>query len=511
MLDLKIAAVYNYFIYKLQRMIFLKILLINPGFSVFARIPSLPLGLVSIASYLNHYGHNAKIVDCLVDNVDLDACLREYNPDVVGITAMSFLGSVEAKRITQEIKKFNIPVIWGGQAATAMPELILKEASPDYIVLGEGEITWLELVDTMENGGNVLQVAGLAYSDGEKTVFTPQRPVADLSLFPNINWDLIDVTKYFSTFFNCNKMLYLHATKGCPAKCTFCSNRMYHQGKNRCRNVEQIVKDIDYLYEHGTNGIYFSDELWIPDRNQRTNFCNLMIERNYNLIWGCQMRIGVLDEKDIELMYKAGCRWILFGIETGNPERIKLIKKNIDLGKVKETVQWCEKNGITVQASFILGFPHETEEEIRTTVKFADSLGASLISMNILFPLPNSEIYEYCLANGLYEFPKTIKELATELEQNASDSVIVNLSNVSDTDLKVVHYHYQWKAFIGKGSVKNDSYGIIKKMASDAIDRIFKHGIKGFFYGTYLSAKQFLTVFYYSHFFKKVQKKYFSE
>lgn len=481
---------------------------INPKLPVFMRMPSLPLGLVSIASYLKHYGHEVKIVERLVEDNDIDICINEYKPDIVGITAMSFLSSMDAMQITKNIQAANIPVVWGGQAATAMPELILKEAHPDYIILGEGEVTWLELVNTIETGGDVSMVAGLAYSDGKKVVFTPQRPVADISLFPDIDWDLIDVTKYFSSFFNCDKMLYLHASKGCPAQCTFCSNQQFHQGKNRCRDVDQIIRDIDYLYEHGTNGIYFSDELWMPNRNLRTQLCNMLIERNYNLVWGCQMRLGVLNENDIELMYNAGCRWILFGIESGNPERIKTIKKNIDLSIAKQTVQWCEQKGITVQASFIIGYPDETEEEMRTTLEFGESLGASLLVINILVPLPNSELYNDIRKKGIFELPESIEKMAYDIEQTASDSIIINLSKVPDIDLKVIHYYYQWKAFSSKGSVNDDSYGIIKKMARDTVDRIFKHGIRGFFYGTFVSVKQFVSVFYYSHAYKKILKKY---
>lgn len=486
----------------------MKIALINPKLPIFMRMPSLPLGLISIASYLKSNGHEVKLIEMLVENNNIEDVLSEFQPDIAGISTMSFLAGLEAKKLTKILHKHNIPVVWGGQAATAMPDLIFKEASPDYIILGEGEITWLELVTAIETGDDILKVDGLVFKKNGKLIYTNTRPVADISLFPDLDWSMIDVKKYFSSFFNCDKMLYLHATKGCPAQCTFCSNQVFHQSKNRCRNIEQILRDIDYLYSKGTNGIYFSDELWIPQKKQRHKFCNMMIDRNYNLVWGCQMRLGVLDEEDIKLMYKAGCRWILFGIESGNQDRIKLIKKNIDLTLAKKTVQMCEQIGITVQASFIIGFPDETEEEIKETINFADTLGASLVVMNILIPLPNSEIYNKAKERGLFEFPSTIKKFARKIEQKATDSLVVNFTKVPDLDLKVIHYYYQWKAFANKNSVNDESYGIVKKAAADAFNRIFKHGIKGFFYGTYSSAKQFLTVFLYSHVFVKVLKKY---
>lgn len=475
---------------------------------VFGRVPSLPLGLVSIASYLKAYGHDAKIIECLVESSDVSKALKEYKPDIVGISAISFLSSIEAKRLTELVHSNGIKVVLGGQAATAAPELILKEAKPDFIILGEGEITWLELVNTLESGDEISNVNGLAYIENGEVTYTKQRDVADISQFPDIDWSLINVENYFSSFFGCDKMLYLHASKGCPAQCTFCSNQTFHQHKNRCRKPEQVMRDIDYLYSKGANGIYFSDELFVPQRELRTQLCEMLIERNYNLTWGCQMRLGVLNEEDVKLMYKAGCRWILFGIESGNPERIKSIRKNIDLSIAKETIEWCEKAGMTVQASFIIGFPEETEEEIRNTVSFAKDLNSSIINVNILVPLPNSEIYEYAYKQKNFRFPDSIRGLALEVEQNATDKVVVNLSNVDNVDLKVVHNYFHWQSFIGKGTVKDDSYGIIKKLASDTFNRIFKHGFKGFIYGTYSSVKQFLTVYYYSHFHRKIRKKY---
>lgn len=487
----------------------MKVLLINPNLPVFMRMPSLPLGLISIASYLKAHNQEIKIVERLVENDNnIERTIAEFKPDIIGISTMSFLAGIEAIELTKIAHKHNIPVVWGGQAATAMPELVFFEADPDYIILGEGEITWLELVKTLENGGDVSTVAGLVFKKNGELFYTNQRALADISKFPDIDWSLLKVENYFSSFFNCDRMLYIHASKGCPAQCTFCSNHVFHQSKNRCRNIDQIIRDIEYLYFQGANGIYFSDELWIPNKKQRILFCNKIIEKSFDLVWGCQMRLGVLDEEDINLMYKAGCRWILFGIESGNQERIDKIKKKIDLTQAQETIRMCESIGITVQASFIIGFPDETEKELKQTIAFAESLGASLVVMNMLIPLPNSEIYKEIRNAGIYEFPFSIRDMAFKIEQKTTDSLIINLSKVPDIDLKVIHFYYQWKAFSSADSVNNESYGIIRKATSDALNRIFKRGLKGFFYGTYSSIKQFSTVYFYSHMFKSILEKY---
>lgn len=487
----------------------MKILLINPRIPVYKRVPSVPLGLLSIASYLNANGHEAVIVERAVSNDSPEKKVNEFQPDVIGISAMSFLSSKDAKDVTLRLRKItSVPIIWGGQAACGMPELMFEEAMPDYIMDGEGELTWLDVADTLARGGRIKEIEGLMYMHNGQLVRNPARAVADLSTFPDIDWSLVEPTQYFSSFFNCSKMLYLYASKGCPAHCTFCSNSHFHQSKNRCRLASQVVRDIEYLSKNcGMDGVYFSDELFCPRREIRTELCNMLIEKNLGVVWGCQMRLGVLNEADVRLMYQAGCRWILFGIESGNPDRIEKIKKNTDISIARDTIKMCEDAGITVQASFIIGFPDETEEEMRRTVSFANSISADLTSMNILAPLPNSEITQELECNGTFRYPDSIRRCG-KIESAVSDSVIINLSRVPDIDLKVVHYTFQWKCFASKDSVKHDSFGIIKKMASDTFNRIFMHGFKGFVFGTVSSAKQFLTVFFYSHFFPAIRKKY---
>ena len=489
----------------------MNIMLINPKIPVYLRMPSLPLGLVSIGSYLQAHGHRVKIIERSVKRYRLREELEAFRPDVIGISVMSYLAGIDAKKLTARLRRYtDAPIVWGGQTPSGAPELILREASPDYVMLGEGEVTWLALADALEAHTDPALLEGLAFLRNGEFICNPVRPVADLMAFPDMDWTLVTPKKYFSTFFHCTKMLYLHASKGCPAACIFCSNKQFHQGCNRCRDPKQIMRDITYFVEEcGADGIYFSDELFLPRRPLRTELCEMLIEKDYKLVWGCQMRLGVLSEEDVKLMYRAGCRWILFGIESGSEERIRSIHKNIDISLAKQTVEWCDKAGITVQASFIIGFPHETPEELQKTIDFAESLDASLIDLNILTPIPNSDIYEmWDREFPQFKKPDTIKKHARMIEQNVTDLVPWNFSDVPTRELRVVHFYYQWKDFIGRESVKQAFYGIAKKMAQDAFRRMFRHGLQGFFFGTYSSVKQFGSVFFYSHFFPGIVKKY---
>ena len=488
----------------------MKVLLINPRMPVYLRTPSLPLGLLSIASYLQAHGHSIRFLEMSAGNVSLKKETLAFQPDVIGISTLSYLSSIDAKEITAKLRRWTAaPVIWGGQAPSALPEVLLRDGKADYLILGEGEVTWLAFVEAMEAGEDLSDIPGMAYLKEGRLVVTPQRPVADLTAFPDLDWSLVQPERYFSSFFNCTKMLYLHASKGCVADCSFCANKRYHQGCNRSRDPKQVMRDIECLVNgHGANGIYFSDELFLPKRSVRNELMEMLIEKDLDLVWGCQTRLGVLTKEDLRLMHRAGCRWILFGIESGCEERIREIRKQIDLSKAKQAVDWCKEIGITVQTSFIIGFPGETPQEMQQTIDLAEALDPNLVVMNILIAFPNSDIYDRMVAeNPDFHPPQTIRQMAKK-EQVASDQVTDNLSRVPTRELHVVHYFFQWKAFAGKDSVEDESFGIVKKMAGDALNRIFRHGLKGFVFGTYHSVRQFCTVFFYSHFFPGILKKY---
>ena len=489
----------------------MKIMFIDPKVPVYLRIPSIPLGLVSIASYLQAYGHEVTILERSVQKIDYKEALRRFQPDIVGITALSYSSSTDSIKITQYVHAHypGVPVVWGGVGASSMPELYLRDGGMDFLSLGEGELTWKEFVDEWAGDRDFHKIEGLAFLENGAYICNPIRPVADMTLFPELDWTLVHPEKYFSSFFHCDKMLYLHASKGCPASCTFCANKQFHQGRNRCRKPEHVIHDLEYLVgKCGANGIYFSDEQFVPNRAVRNRLLELIIDSGLDFVWGCQMRLGVLKPEDIDYMYKAGCRWILFGIESGSREMIKKIKKGTDIGLAKPTIDYCMKIGMTVQATFIIGFPDETEEEVRQTVDLAKELAASLPVLNILTVLPNSEIFFNQVENNpAYKPPKRIRDLI-KFERTMTDNPSINLSKVPFRELKVIHHYFQWKDFSGRDSVAGDTFGIVKKMARDTFNRVFKHGFVGFFYGGYNSVKQFVTVVFYSHCFPSIVKKY---
>jgi len=484
----------------------LKVLLINPAPNIIARAPSCPLGLLALASYLQVFGYCVKIVDQSVQAENIRKHIKDFDPDVVGVAIVSAQAFRSALAASKTAKAFGKPVVWGGQIISALPELGFKEDCVDYIVIGEGEITLHELLKAIESHGSLEQIDGLAFLQDGRVRINKPREFADLSTFPAIDWSFIDVKKYYQHFFGCKKMLYVYASKGCPAKCTFCFNPRYHRSTQRRRPMSVVVDEIECLItRYGVDSVNFADEFWYPGSDELRRFLGLIKEKKLDFVWGIQTRLGLFGPDELRQMYDAGCRWVLFGVESGCKERIKEINKAIDLDKAKETFDVCREIGITTQSAFIIGYPGETKEELKRTIRFALSLRANLCPFSILYLQPGSVLYANAVAEGKIRAPLSLREWSAidMAEYNG-----YNISNVPDRDLKVVHFYTQWSAFADRRSINSDSFGIAKKMAADTARKIFRFGPRSFFAGVFTAIRQFLTVAWYAKAYPKIVEEY---
>jgi anaerobic magnesium-protoporphyrin IX monomethyl ester cyclase len=488
---------------------FMKVLLFNPKVAQLSKrlkAPTLPLGLLAVASYIKTKGHQVKIVDLTVKSENLKKQIRDFNPDIVGVTVHSNLVVKSTLKVSKAAKKLNKPVVWGGFLPSVLTELCFQEGCVDFVVISEGEVTFSELLDAMENGKPHDNIDGLAFVDKNGVHINKERTFSDLAEFPSTDWTLIEPKKYVQRFFYCKRMLYLYFSKGCPARCTFCYNSGYHRSSFRKRPPEQVIEEIEYLVKNcGIDGIYFADEYLCPGKEDMDKFISLLKEKNLNITWGGQTRLGVYSKEELQRMYNAGCRSLLIGVESGSDERIKKIKKNINLKQARETFANCKEIGITTQSSFIIGYPDETEEELKQTVRFALSLDTQLSPFNVYFMQPGSEEFDSAVRNGRYKPPKNLKEWS-KLQADEYDGE--TLSKIPRKELLVIHFYAQWRGFSKKESVNSDSYGIIKQQAIQAIKNILQLSFYNIIIGSFASAKQFFTVLWYAKAYPKILKKY---
>ena len=486
----------------------MNILLINPAVGYFTRASFNPLGLIAIGSYLTKkLGENVRLFDRCVEREDIGSVIEQFKPDLIGVSLMSSRGLKDALKVSKIAKKRNIPVIWGGAMPTMQPELVLDTSCVDYVILGEGEYVFEELLEALRGEREIDQISGIAYLKDGKFTRTQDRPFADLADFPVTDWSLIHPEKYMKPYIGCNKLMYLYSAKGCPCNCAFCPNPAFHKSTFRKRPNEYVIEEIKYLIEnYGMDGVFFSDELWCMRRSDMLDFCRRVKENDLHFTWMIQVRVGQFTREDYQIMYDAGCRMALFGVESGSREILKRIHKNIDYNKIIPTFQELREIGITTTASFIIGYPGETADQLRETVALLKSISANLTPINHFTPLPGTELYREVVKEGKYKEAKSLKELSKVI---ATESVGQNLSAVPTTDLRVIRSWFEWKTFTRKDAVEGD------KPFKFAIDTILS-GLKSisqkgpifFFVDGFKAFKEFIYVFWYSHAYPSVRKKY---
>lgn len=486
----------------------MRILFVNPSTSRYARSVSVPLGLLSIASYLEHKGHTVRIYDRTVDKTELEAVLDEFRPQLSGISLISYKSIGDTLYAAEKLKNYGNPVIVGGPLASVLTELTLKYDFIDGVSLGEGEETWLELAEYYESGKvSLADIKGLAFRDTDgNVIFTGDRDFIDLSLLPPLDWELIDVPKYFQGSYGCEKMLYLYAAKGCPHSCTFCYNKDFHRCTYRKRPLNVLLDEIRHLVNtYGMDGVYFADEMWCRNRIEMHEICDSLKALELDFVWGCQTRIGLFNEEDFRYMADSGCRWIFFGIESGSKAVLERINKRINYDRIADTFIDCKKAGIACIGSFIAGFPDETEDDLRQTVALINSLDTSLINLNYLALIPGAEIYNSLVESGRYVEADSLSEYT---KKSPMERLEYNYSLIPDLDIKVVRAYYMWRSFIADDVPGTEKYGFAKKVITDALKSVKTGDFINFVISTFFAGTEFLKIFYYANFFPSIKKKY---
>lgn len=486
----------------------MRILFVNPSTAKYTRSVSVPLGLLSIASYLEKIGHSVRIYDRTVDKTDIEKVIDAYEPEVIGISILSYKSIKDSIAVAEASHSKGIPVIAGGPLPSVLPELTLKHSCFTAVSLGEGEETWAELTEFYSTGNSsIYDIKGLAIrNESGEIVFTGERDFIDLSTLPPLNWELLNVHKYFQSSYGCKKMLYLYAAKGCPHSCTFCYNKDFHRCTYRKRPLQHVLDEIKHLVTHyGMDGVYFADEMWCRNKEEMYSICTELKNLNLDFVWGCQTRIGIFDEDDFKYMHSCGCRWVFFGIESGSKKVLERINKRINYDKISYTFSCCKKAGIVCIGSFIAGFPDETEDDLRDTVKLIKTLDTSLINLNYLAVIPGSDIYNSLVSQGKY---KTADSLEGFSKKSPMEKLQDNYSLIPDIDIKVVRAYYMWRSFTAKDIPGTKKYSFAKKVITDALKSVKTGEILSFIFSTYSAGMEFIKTAYYANFFPKIKKKY---
>ena len=487
----------------------MNVLLVNPNCGFQTYIKSAPLGLLSIATYLKERGHCVRMYDRKIEKLSPAKAVRGFRPDAVGVCVASVADIHDGIRISRWFRNRGIPVIWGGQFASLVPDMILREGGADYVVIGEGEITFFELVRALENKGGFAQVKGLAYLEAGETRRTPPREFADLADMPVIDWSFIDPPKYIfpDAAISRRKMLCLYASKGCPGRCAFCYNKDFHRSTCRKRPNEYVIGEMEELAaKYGIDGVYFVDDDMFGDNQGVRDFCERLRDKNLDVKWRCFTQVSRYSREELRLMHDAGCREIYVGVESGSPETLRRVHKRVNLNTIEQSIQNCYDAGIATTCGFVLGIPGETEEQLRESVRLMKIFDSKAIRMQILmhFPFPGSETYNQLVDAGRLDPPKTLREWG---KYKIRADIFDNEFNVPARDMHVIQAYFYWREFFRKPS-ENARRETARNTFNTLMHNIFQQNFSNMIKFILSSAKYFITMAWYAHAYPGVLKKY---
>lgn len=332
---------------------------------------------------------------------EIKTTISEYRPRVVGISAKSqnFSSACMVSKIAKEVDE-KIIVIIGGPHPSMLGSEVLEYAAVDLAVKGEGEVTIVELLNAIGSGANFYSIKGLIYRNNDLIIENPLREfIKDLNSlpFPYIfaKEVLKDFDKYPKAAFG-----YIFAARGCPYNCFFCGSRNIWSRQVRFRSPENVAEEIKMLQREGIRLFYFVDDNFGVNKQYINDLCQALIKHCPGIKWSCELHVNLVEDEVISLMKKAGCFLIQIGIESGNNEILKMMRKNITIEEAYTAARTIKKYGIQLQAFFIIGFPQETEATLHDTIKAMQKINCDVLTYSIFTPYPGTEAFEFCKKNG---------------------------------------------------------------------------------------------------------------
>ena len=372
----------------------IKIALIAPPYPL-SEFPSPPLGICYVAAACESAGAQVQLFDYIISEYHpekLKRALDAFQPDIVGSTSVT-MNFLQAAEILKTVKSYHpqLITIMGGPHVTFDYENVLRTIqSIDIIVLGEAEKTLTSLIPNIKNRKLWQTVPGIAFLENDCVITTqPQNLIKNLDDLPLPARHLLNIPKYHTLGFPIS----IITSRGCPNQCIFCQGRRMVGQKVRYRSVEKVVDEIEILMNLGFDLINIADDLFTVNKERVIAFCQLIKDRNLSFVWSAFSRVNTVDSDILREMKSAGCYAVSFGIESGNQEMLKRIRKGITLNQARYAAKCCKAEGIRTHASFMVGLPGETLETLNDSLNFAESLNIEY-GFHFLAPFPGTTLRE---------------------------------------------------------------------------------------------------------------------
>lgn len=389
-----------------------------------------PLGIAYLAAVLLENGTQVQCIDAIAEDVEKfiesdgyvfqgltieETVARiDADADLIAVSCMftqDWPVMVQLMRAIRERFPEAMLVV-GGEHVTALPDFTLRDCPEiDICALGEGEETIVDLVNHIGSGQDLREVDGIAFIEGDEVVKTsPRKRIRNVDSLPYPAWDLFPMHVYMDSRnahgVYLGKSIGILATRGCPYKCTFCSNPVMYGNLWMARSPADVLDEIEfYINKFGVQNVDFYDLTFILKKSWIIEFCRLIEERGLKFTWQLPTgtRSEVIDDEVSAALYRTGCRNITYAPESGSPETLKKIKKQVHLPKLIDSVRAAHRNRINIKCNIVIGFPHDTRKTILETIYFCWQLawyGVQDVGIFLFSPYPGSQLFEELQASG---------------------------------------------------------------------------------------------------------------
>jgi anaerobic magnesium-protoporphyrin IX monomethyl ester cyclase len=397
----------------------LKVLLVNPPREnlIESILPAVieesrglspPLGILYVAAYARKYTrHQIEILDCEAEGLtypELRERIKGIDPEVVGITAMTFtlIDALKVARLVKEIKR-EVKVVLGGPHPHIYPEETVSFPEVDFVVQGEGERVFTELVDALDDMRKPSQIKGVVWKDNGKVIRgEAAETIADLDSLPFPARDLTDIHRYCSVLARISHCTTMITSRGCPFRCRFCARP--HLGSGfRHRSAGNVVKEFEECRAMGIREFLIYDDTFTGDRARVIDICEQVLEKGLKIHWDIRAHINTVDEELLKKLKQAGCERIHYGVESGNPDILKNLRKGATIERVKQAFRLTREAGIETLAYFMIGSPGESLATAGQSIALARELKPDYVHISILMPFPATELYQDGLESGVIQ------------------------------------------------------------------------------------------------------------
>ncbi|MEE8570755.1 MAG: radical SAM protein [Candidatus Bathyarchaeia archaeon] len=388
------------------------------------------LGFGSMSHQMEREGHRIDILDCPTLGLNLSDVVKfmgKVDPDVIGITSTtpSFGEACKVVRAIKDLKP-ECMVVMGGPHVSFEDYSTLKSSYVDVVVRGEGELTMRDLVKCLEKGESLSKVLGITYREKGVIRRNPNRPfIEDLdALF--VSYHKLPMSRYRFEGLNYATIV---SSRGCPYGCVFCSSSLLHGKKWRCQSAERVGREVRFLIdEYGVKHIEFLDDLFTFNNKRVEEICRIFLKEKLDVQWFCSSRVDTISKELMAKMRKSGCIGIYFGIESGCQRILNLLRKGTRIQQAVKAVRGAKEIGIETVATFILGIPGETVDDIRQTIRFAKLLKPDYAQFTFCTPYPGTELYKFAKANNML--------LSEDWSHYTTMEPVLKVSGLSVTELK---------------------------------------------------------------------------